>query len=97
MSAKISLPKQLKPYREVLEKTIKPYIKITTKKEKVELYQSKFGGNPYLPKNFEHPKDTKGNPMILLAQLNFEEIPQFENMPQKVLFTSISNRITIVR
>lgn len=30
----------------------------------------------------EHPKDSNGQPMMLLAQLNFEEMPHIEYMPQ---------------
>ena len=34
-----------------------------------------------MPITIEYPKDKLGNPMILVAQINFSEIPQLENYP----------------
>jgi len=42
---------------------------------------SKFGGLPYLPKNFVYPTDAQGNPLKLLAQLNFGELPRLADFP----------------
>lgn len=78
----IQLPKQLEKYKEEIEKTIKPVIRIKASKRETNLFESKFGGNPYLPKDTEHPKDEYGKHMFLLAQINFEEIPEYENMPK---------------
>ncbi|WP_044641179.1 YwqG family protein [Risungbinella massiliensis] len=78
---KLSLPKEFEPYRKNIEDTVRPYIRISPKKDSTNVYQSKFLGKPYLPKTIEHPKDSKGKPMVLLAQLNFEEIPALEHMP----------------
>ena len=84
LNQSMEFPKELKPYEEELKKTLKPFIKIETIPEsKPKIYESKFGGNPYLPKNTEHPIEPSGVPMILLAQINFEEVPEFQNMPQK--------------
>lgn len=52
-----------------------------SKEENLTFTQSKFLGKPYLPTEFQYPKDKKGNPMILLAQINFAETPQLENYP----------------
>ncbi|EEL50695.1 MULTISPECIES: YwqG family protein [Bacillus cereus group] len=79
----LQIPKQLEPYRNIIEKSVKPYIKVTGELGETTLFQSKFGGHPYLPLHHDHPKDSNGKPMILLAQLNFEEIPQNEYMPTK--------------
>jgi len=46
------------------------------------LWTSKFGGQPYLPKTDNYPL-FEGKPMLLLAQLNFEEIPNIPNYPEK--------------
>ena len=43
--------------------------------------QSKFLGNPFLPVDFTYPKTKNGTPMIMLAQINFEETPALENYP----------------
>jgi len=57
-------------------------------------WQSKIGGNPYQPKNLDYPMeiDEVGNigcldetPLILLAQLNFDEIPALEDYPKSGL------------
>ncbi|HDR7795841.1 TPA: DUF1963 domain-containing protein [Bacillus luti] len=78
----LQLPKVLEQYRTILEESVKPYIKVTGTQAETTFFESKFGGYPYLPKNLEHPKDSNGQPMMLLAQLNFEEIPHIEYMPQ---------------
>jgi uncharacterized protein YwqG len=40
-------------------------------------------GRPWLPKNTEYPRDKKGQPMLLLAQINFAEIPKLPDFPEK--------------
>lgn len=80
---KLELPIELEPLREKFEKSVKPYVKINTKSGTTELWESKFRGNPYLPLNSEYPKDINGNPLKLLAQINFEEIPNIAPFPQK--------------
>ncbi|MBL1704065.1 DUF1963 domain-containing protein, partial [Klebsiella pneumoniae] len=41
------------------------------------------GGYLYLTTDQAHPKGSNGQPMMLLAQLNFAEMPHIEYMPQK--------------
>ena len=79
----LQIPKELEQYRSILEESVKPYIKVSGTLAETTLFESKFGGYPYLPIDQEHPKDSNGQPMMLLAQLNFEEIPHVEYMPQK--------------
>lgn len=50
-------------------------------KESIEITESKFLGKPFLPKNIQYPTDEKGKPMILWAQINFEEVPNIDNYP----------------
>lgn len=68
---------------EETDKLLKPqetvWFNIT--KEPVGLYDSKIGGIPYFPKNMEYPTNKNGEPLILLAQLNFNNIPQIKNFP----------------
>ncbi|MED4285615.1 YwqG family protein [Priestia megaterium] len=80
---KIKIPEELEKYRADIEKTVVPYIKIETLKADTKLYNSKFGGYPYLPIGAEHPLDLYGNPMLLLAQINYEEMPHLDDMPTK--------------
>lgn len=79
----IEIPSELASYRDQILKTVKPFIHISLVQRETALHESKFAGNPYLPKNIEHPKDTQGKPMKLLAQLNFSELPRLEPMPQE--------------
>lgn len=64
-------------------------IGINTTESETGPFENSFGGTPYFPKDFEYPYaenyDKKGTqiPMILLAQINFEEVPHFENFPEK--------------
>ncbi|MET3029070.1 DUF1963 domain-containing protein [Flavobacterium sp. UW10123] len=80
-------PDFLKEFENDLLKYKLDFIKIEAKpieKETIlNFTQSKFLGKPYLPIGFEYPKDNSGKPMVLLAQLNFSEIPRLENYPEK--------------
>jgi uncharacterized protein YwqG len=71
--------------KKALEITVKPYIAISVTKEvgNISLLQSKFGGFPYLPQDFEYPKTAEGNYLYLLAQINFVEVPRLEGFPEK--------------
>lgn len=80
---KLELPKELEKYRKQIENTVEPFVGISGEKGKTALHQSKFAGDPYLPKTIDHPIDVNQKPMILLAQLNFEEIPELEGMPKQ--------------
>lgn len=80
---KLALPPKLEPFRKEIEKTCKPYIHINTIMNSPKLYESKFGGNPYLPLEANHPLDSEGKPMLLMAQINFSEVPSYENMPSQ--------------
>ena len=80
----LNLPAELEPYRERLETTIKPYIKIKTQLTRnTTWWQSKIAGFPYLPKNVSYPKTSQGDYLYLLAQINFAETPPLEGFPQK--------------
>ena len=54
---------------------------IAQRSDRITATSSKFGGLPYLPKNFAYPTDKKGNPLKLLAQLNFAELPLLADFP----------------
>lgn len=46
-------------------------------------FASKFGGASYWPKHMDYPVDQKQRRMMLLAQLNFHELPHIEGYPQE--------------
>ena len=68
---------------DILEKNKKPMIKISLSDDKPNLFQSKFGGIPYLPKDKETPKDKKERQFTLLAQINIEELPKNNIYPME--------------
>lgn len=68
---------------DILEKNKKPMIKIKVSDDKPNLFQSKFGGLPYLPKDMEAPRDKKDREFTLLAQINIEELPENNIYPMK--------------
>lgn len=74
MKTNLELPAELEPFRQEIEISEKPVIKITYERKATDLWSSKFGGVPYLPKGYDFPKDSDEKYMHLLAQLNFEEI-----------------------
>lgn len=59
---------------DILEKNKKSMIKISLSDDKPNLFQSKFGGVPYLPKDVEVPKNKENEQLTLLAQINIEEL-----------------------
>ena len=74
----IFLPDEMEKDREKLEKSLKKIIFIETERvndvKGLPVTSSKFGGNPYFPKNMEYPKNENGVPLSMLAQINFSDI-----------------------
>ncbi len=75
------LPPALKPFREAIEQSRTPFICIQTQRGTPALFESKFGGHPYLPKDFPHPIDEKGNPLRFLAQYRLDHLPPLSDFP----------------
>lgn len=66
----------------------KPMVVLEPKRaDDITVFDSKLGGVPYMPKEFEYPKGKsgayEGRPLRLLAQLNFEKLPHIEDFPEK--------------
>lgn len=84
INKELELPEELKQFKLNIESTIKPFIEIKTKRDKnLSLWQSKFGGFPYFPKEMPYPRDIYNKEMSLLAQINFEETPRLPDFPEK--------------
>ena len=64
-----------------------PTIQFDISNQKPTIFNSKIGGMAYFPKDMEYPKgecgDFKDKPLVLLAQINFEEIPNINPFPEK--------------
>lgn len=85
---KVIIPKVLAQFSQGLTEKQKPYISINAAplecdldKDPLELQQSKFLGKPFIPEGMEYPKDKSGNPMVLVAQINFSELPHLDGFP----------------
>lgn len=95
------LPEFLREYESELKKYEWEFVKIKAKprnelplEDKLEIKKSKFLGIPFFPKSKAYPKDKNGNPMVMVSQLNFEEIPNIQNFPKNgilQLFFSVTN------
>ena len=80
-------PEFLKPFERDLRKYRMEYVKISAvplkKGERQRREQSKFSGSPFLPEGFSYPCDSSGNPMLMIAQLNFAEMPRLKDYPEE--------------
>jgi len=84
MEKKINLPEFLKPFETDLLSTQTEYVKVSTKvATDLVWWESRIGGQPYLPEIFSYPKSDEGKPLFFLAQINFEEVPTLANFPKK--------------
>ncbi|KAL7716854.1 YwqG family protein [Entamoeba marina] len=65
---------------EIISATTLPTIKFELTEDETNVFNSKIGGKPYLPKDFEYPTLRGGDnhPLVMYAQINFEE---FEHIP----------------
>lgn len=70
MTKDFQIPRELAPFRQRLQQTIMPTSRIIPINTDTSLYDSKFGGDPYLPNTRHYPKDSSGQYMKLLAQIN---------------------------
>ena len=62
--------------------TAKPSIRLVSEwSVDISAADSKLGGNPYLPKDYPYPVTAKGEPLKLLAQINFGQMPKLEHFP----------------
>ena len=63
------------------KETLKPVFKCNIEEaDKLSIYDSKIGGKPFWKNNLEYPT-LNGNPLILLAQINFKDLPDNDIFP----------------
>jgi TPR repeat protein len=81
---KILNKKKIRPIFEKFktETEIPAVVLTATKGENLRPTDSKMGGIPYSPAGFEYPIGSDGEPLLLLAQLNFAQLPKLEHFPQ---------------
>jgi len=74
----------LEEHREVVAATIRPCVKFTLQPQPtLDVWRSKVGGVPYLPKNIDYPRSPTGRELQFLAQINFAEVPRLPKFPDK--------------
>lgn len=82
MTEKLILPQVFEASRTIFEQSVQPYLRITLEAGiNISRTDSKVFGAPYFPKNMPFPTNENGTPLKLLAQLNFEQMPQFSHFP----------------
>lgn len=89
------LPPEFEPLRSLLEANLLPYLKMIPESaghlnsagypisdwsgDPLELWQSKIGGHPYLPKGTSYPIDREtGEQMMFLMQVNCADLPSID-------------------
>lgn len=68
-----------------IHKTLKESIKIEAVPvlhKDLKIWESNFGGIPYIPMDMEYPRNTSGEPLYLLAQINFIDMPFLKPFPR---------------
>lgn len=76
------LPEFIQQYKAQILATKKSAIELDLAPAKtLSLWQSKVGGEPYLPLNKEYPHNAEGRALALLAQINFAELPENDLYP----------------
>lgn len=77
----------------VKENTLKEVLHISAINENTSLYDSKFGGVPYLPKCSGLPVNEDGQQLRLLSQINFEDLPDNNIFPNEGILQFYVNDI----
>jgi uncharacterized protein YwqG len=67
-----------------IPETKKNAVRLKATRGKTKAIATKFGGKPYIPEGFSYPHKN-GEPMALICQLNFAEIPHLEGYPESGL------------
>jgi uncharacterized protein YwqG len=75
------LPKELAPYARKIASSKLPHVSVTPVRAQTKPWESKLLGVPYFPKDRRWPMDRDGKPLVMLAQINFAEIPPLEGYP----------------
>ena len=78
------LPELLEPVKDKILETKRSFIEIIPAEGAPERpWKSRFGGNPYLPKDTAWPVSPEGQQLFFLAQINFAEMPPLSPFPSK--------------
>lgn len=79
----LELPDILQPFEDQLKASVRQFVEVIPKEQDTKLWESKFGGLPYLPKEQSYPTDSDGDELFFLGQINFAEMPALAPFPEK--------------
>jgi len=81
--SKKEFPAELEAYRTAVEASKLEYVRIRADSERgTAPWASKFRGTPYRPKGMAYPLGRDGQPLSLLAQINFADMPPLTDYPR---------------
>lgn len=75
----------VKAYNELKAETLTDCVTFSITDEKTSIFESKIGGIPYIPKDKELPRDSRGVQLRLLAQIDCGELKSLEDFPHEGL------------
>jgi uncharacterized protein YwqG len=82
MSLQIKLPTAMEPFRAQLMQTQRSFVRAKSQASRaMKPWESKVGGQPYLPKEQNWPCMDDGSPLFFLCQINFAELPALAPFP----------------
>lgn len=68
---------------EIWSETVRPVKRYTLEPGESGIFESKVGGTPYLPREAQWPRDGRGNPMDLLAQVDCAALKDMPDFPHE--------------
>ncbi|WP_173911588.1 YwqG family protein [Acinetobacter sp. Marseille-Q1618] len=78
------IPEFIQQYKDQILATKKSAIELNlTPRDDLTLWQSKVGGQPYLPLGVDYPCNENGEALQLIAQINFAELPNNQIYPNQ--------------
>lgn len=75
------VPAEFLAFADEIIASTKPSVPFVLSATPTELWDSKVGGKPYLPKGFVYPTNPHGQPLFFLAQINFAQMPALPDFP----------------
>lgn len=77
------MPERLQPHAAAIAATVRPIISVdVVNGPSLSATGSQLGGRPWWPRGRPYPKDKDGQPLFLLIQLNFADMPALEPFPR---------------
>lgn len=76
------LPPRLAEFADDIERAKLPHVAVTPVKGSTKPWESKLLGVPYFPKDRNWPTDPEGKALVMLAQINFAEMPPLPGYPR---------------